>query len=112
MKKYFVGEAEQIPEGRGVAVQVGRQVFAVFRSNGQFYAIFNRCPHKGGSLCDGIVEKESKVVRCPWHFWNWSLETGCLEAYPAKQIPVLPVKVEDGQVWLLYPESESVAEST
>ena len=32
----------------------GRAI-VVFNLDGEFFALGNRCPHRGGSLCDGIV---------------------------------------------------------
>ena len=35
--------------------------------------IENRCPHKGGPLCDGIVS--GTAVVCPLHGWRFDLDT-------------------------------------
>lgn len=99
-KEYFVAKENDILEGGSVAVQAGSRTIAVFRVQGKFYAILNRCLHKGGSLCEGTVVKDRKVVRCPWHLWDWSLETGHLEAYPRKRMLVFDVRVVDGEVFL------------
>jgi nitrite reductase (NADH) small subunit len=72
MREYVVGNVADIPEGGHVAIQIGRKVVAVFRVGGEFFAIHNRCAHKGGSLCDGILEAEERIVRCPWHHWDWT----------------------------------------
>ena len=48
---------------------------AVFRTaDDQVFALFDRCPHKGGPLSEGIVHGRS--VTCPLHNWVISLETG------------------------------------
>ena len=57
-----------------MAVQAGRRTIAVFRVGDEFFAVNNACPHKGASLCDGEILIEDKIVRCPWHHWNWRLD--------------------------------------
>lgn len=100
MKEYFVAREEDIPDGARFAVRVGRRIIAVFRIGNEFYALPNRCAHKGGPLCEGELVRERKVIRCPWHLWEWSLTTGCLEAYPQRRMPLVQVKVADGEVRL------------
>src|SRR5262249_7066989 len=76
MQEYVVGKVDEIAEGKGIAVQAGRRDIAVFRAGGKLYAVANRCPHKGASLCEGEVLIEDGIVRCPWHHWNWKLRDG------------------------------------
>lgn len=101
MTEYIVGRVEDVPEGKSVAVQAGQAVIAVFNVGGEIYAMQNRCPHKGASLCDGKVDRENKVVRCPWHTWDFSLETGCLAAYPKRKAATVKVRVQDGEIRLV-----------
>ncbi|GGG02041.1 Rieske (2Fe-2S) protein [Paenibacillus abyssi] len=101
MKEYFVAKETEVSEGGVVTVQAGKRVITVFKINDEFYAMNNTCPHKGASLCEGKIDKERKIVRCPWHLWDWSVETGELEAYTKKRLPVYTVKVIDGDI-LLY----------
>jgi nitrite reductase (NADH) small subunit len=55
---------------------------AVFKAaDGTFFALRDRCPHKGGPLSQGIVHGHS--VTCPLHNWVISLKTG--EAQGADQ---------------------------
>lgn len=100
MAEYVVGKVEDIPENGAVAVQAGRHLVAVFRVEGVFYALHALCPHKGGLLCGGQVVADKRTVRCPWHYWNWRLETGELETDPRQKVRVFDVKVVDGEVIL------------
>src|ERR1700722_9455134 len=81
MKEYLLGKIEDLPEGKGRAFKAGARTVAVFRSNGKFYAIANRCLHKGASICDGGLSDNGTVVRCPWHNWAFDLAAGqhCLD---------------------------------
>ena len=69
-----VGKASDVPEGGSVVVTVNQKDVAVFRVNGQFFAIDDLCPHMGASLSGGYVE--NGVVTCPWHYWRFQLSDG------------------------------------
>ena len=100
MQEYSVGKLSELPDGKGVAVQAGRRTIAVFRIGSEVFAIHNTCPHKGASLCDGTVVCEDKVVRCPWHHWNWRLEDGKLAVTPTQGLRKYDVVVEGDEVIL------------
>ncbi len=108
-----VAEADEIPEGRGVGVDVDGVEVAVFNTGDGFYAISNRCAHQHAPLCKageekinaehtwtktrGGVNSETKTVSCPWHLWSWDLETGENEA-SGRRIATFDVAVDDGDV--------------
>lgn len=98
MGNYVVGKVSQIPDEGAIAVQAGRRTLAIFRIEDEIFAISNKCPHKGASLCEGIVVKKDAVVRCPWHHWNWSLRSGTLDADERQALRTFPVTIEDGMV--------------
>ena len=47
--------ATNIPLREGRAAIVGDREIAIFNLGDRFLAVDNRCPHRGGPLCDGIV---------------------------------------------------------
>jgi NAD(P)H-dependent nitrite reductase small subunit len=98
MAEYIVGKVDDIPEGKGIAVEAGPRTIAVFRVGEKLYAVANRCPHKGASLCEGEVVVEEGIVRCPWHHWNWQLEDGKLEADPRQGLRTYPIAVDGDDV--------------
>jgi len=62
----------------------------VFNLGGEFFALSNRCPHRGGSLCQGNLTglvlsdepghynyiRRGEIIRCPWHSWEFDIRTG------------------------------------
>jgi nitrite reductase (NADH) small subunit len=100
MIEYVVGKIDDIPPGTAIAVQAGRRVIAVFRLGEEFFAVSNACPHKGASLCDGEIIVSEKIVRCPWHHWNWRLDGGSLESDPRQRLRTFEVAVEGSDVIL------------
>jgi nitrite reductase (NADH) small subunit/3-phenylpropionate/trans-cinnamate dioxygenase ferredoxin subunit len=100
MTEYVVGKVDEIAPGTAVAVQAGRRTIAVFRVGDEFFAVNNACPHKGASLCDGELVVADKVVRCPWHHWNWQLGDGKLESDPRQGLRTYEVSVDGDEVIL------------
>ena len=98
MIEYVVGTVDEFPAGKAVAVQAGRRTIAVFRLGNDFFAIANTCPHKGASLCDGEIIVDERIVRCPWHHWNWRLDDGTLESDPRQRVRIYAVAVDGNEV--------------
>ncbi len=70
-----LGNVSDIPLGQGACFIVHDQEIAVFRSrDGCIFAVENRCPHRQGPLCEGIVGG-GKVI-CPLHGHKFDLTTG------------------------------------
>ena len=95
--------SDNIPPREGRAVIVGEREIAIFNLGDRFLAVDNRCPHRGGPLCDGIVAGVSVV--CPLHAWKVSLETGAVER-PASEHACLrtyTTRVAEGVVWIELP---------
>jgi nitrite reductase (NADH) small subunit/3-phenylpropionate/trans-cinnamate dioxygenase ferredoxin subunit len=80
-----------VPEGEGLSVEVGTKAVAVFRENGQFYAIDDFCPHMGSPLSGGHLEKGT--VTCPWHAWRFRLADGAWADNPRIKIGCHAVRV-------------------
>jgi pyruvate oxidase len=61
-------------EGRVRSVTAGGRTVALARCGGQLGALENRCPHQGGPLGEGSIEKG--WLRCPWHGYDYDPLTG------------------------------------
>ena len=94
-----VCRVEDLAEGEGKTVQIGAKLVAVFRYDGQFYAIDDVCPHMGASLSGGFVERG--VVTCPWHAWRFRLNDGAWADSPRIKIGCYTVRVVEGMVQVL-----------
>lgn len=100
MKEYLIGHVDDIPEGKGRSFKAGERTIAVFKSNGEFYALANRCLHKGASMCEGQLSDGGKIVRCPWHNWRFDLKTGKNDLDPSERLRTYKVKRDGDQVIL------------
>lgn len=110
--------AEFGPEERRIVVPFrGRAGIGVFNVDGRYHALRNLCPHKLGPLCTGRVSgrvvaaapptaaaagldlvREGEIIRCPWHLWEFEIETGRCLVDPSVRVKTYPVRVEDGMV--------------
>lgn len=91
-----VADAASLRVGTGRTVHVKGREFAVYNVDGKFYAIDDQCPHKGGPLGAGMLDK-GKIV-CPLHGWGFDPETGVCDVRPDKAVRTYPTRVRDGQV--------------
>lgn len=71
-------------------MQNGSSSIGVFNINGRFHAVKNVCPHQGAPLCQGSVHAthrpsdvqqfdpaySGRILRCPWHGWEFDIVTG------------------------------------
>src|SRR5262249_49509691 len=103
MTEYVVAKVGEMRSGTAIAVEAGRPTDAVFAVGDGFLAVHNACPHKGASLCEGEIIAADKIVRCPWHHWNWQLRDGSLESDPRQRTRTFEVAVEGEDVILRMP---------
>jgi nitrite reductase (NADH) small subunit len=97
----------ELPPGGGVPVKVDGRSIALFNVDGQFHAIDNECPHRGGSLADGALS--GSLVTCPLHRWQFDVGTGQNPMNPDLCVQRYAVRVSDGGVWVnLDAETASV----
>lgn len=96
--RHRVAAIDEIPERGGIAVDVGEKRIALFRKDGEVFALDETCPHRGGPLHSGVLDRE--VVLCPWHQWQFDLRTGCSPVNPLSRVKVYPVQLDGADVWL------------
>ena len=95
-----IARIDDLPDGRGVRVEVGEDRIAVFRIGAHVYALGDRCSHAEASLAEGeIFDLE---VECPRHGSAFDLVTGVPASLPAtREVPTYEAMVEDGDVYLM-----------
>jgi len=87
---------DEIASGRGRLAIVNGTEVALMRDGDRVFGVGNLCPHRGGQICDGTVERGRAV--CPLHLWDFDLRTGISPFNPADALPTYPVRVRDGAV--------------
>ena len=90
MSKHIVAKVSEVPPEGSVRVMVNGRPIALFNLGGEYFALFDRCPHEGASLCEGRrvgmaladkpgayrLERQGEMIRCPWHGWDFDIRTG------------------------------------
>jgi len=69
-----VAALDTLPDGRVTTVQAGHLSIALTHFGGRYGALHNRCPHQGGPLGEGSIERG--WLRCPWHGYDYDPLTG------------------------------------
>ena len=113
--KHVLFGAEDVAPGKMRAVEVdGIPIVVVREANGQFHALRNSCPHRGAAVSGGFLmqkvvcsssrdyklDESTLVVRCPWHNYEYDVETGNCMVEGDRGLKVYSVAVENGQVVL------------
>jgi nitrite reductase/ring-hydroxylating ferredoxin subunit len=98
--RVYVGSKWEMRWGKRRTVVHERKCIAIFNVRGKLYALDNECPHAGGPLDQGFIEKKSIV--CPWHGWAFPLP---IEGAPLDGVERYPVVVEDGKVYVEVPDA-------
>ncbi len=69
-----VAASHSLAEDGAIEVLIESQIVAIFRHQGQLFAIDGMCAHQGGPLAQGTIAHG--CVTCPWHGWQYELATG------------------------------------
>ena len=115
-----IGKFDDIRDGdHKVYATNGREV-GIFRVGEKLHAWENHCPHAGGPICQGKIfgqvgevlreDKTSgglcytgrKHVVCPWHGFEFDIETGRHPGDPHTRLRGIPVSVRDGEIYLTF----------
>ena len=89
---------EDVWEGAPLGVEVEGKPIGLYRFGDEIHAVGNICPHqKDVKLSEGYLEGDT--IECPMHQSCFHVKTGKVLGPPAREdLPVYPVRVEDGQV--------------
>lgn len=77
---------------------VGGTLIALAHFGGKFFAISNICLHRGGPLGQGELADE--VVTCPWHGWEFNVQTGRCVLNPEMAVACYAVEVRGDEVFV------------
>jgi nitrite reductase/ring-hydroxylating ferredoxin subunit len=94
----FAGSLEELKAKGRLVVRGGHRPILVVYDRGRIFALDNRCPHMGFPLERGSVE--DGILTCHWHHARFDLESGSTFDLWADDVPICPIEVRDGEVWV------------
>jgi nitrite reductase/ring-hydroxylating ferredoxin subunit len=94
----LAGNLEELKAKRRLVLHGGHRPILVIYDRGRVFALDNRCPHMGFPLERGSVE--DGILTCHWHHARFDLESGCTFDLWADDVPICPVEVRNGEVWV------------
>lgn len=96
-------------------VEAGSRSVGVYNTGNELFAVLNVCPHQLAPVCRGTVSgtllpsepgrlvygMDDRVIRCPWHGWEFDLATGhLLFRKDRRHLKTFAVSVVDGTVFI------------
>lgn len=118
MVETLLCRTDEVPERSVRIVEVAGREIGVLRHGGRLYAYRNLCPHQGGPVCEGVriarvtaeLDEERRFLRhdfdaddmhivCPWHGWEFRLETGEAAGDPSIRLRRYEVIERDGAIY-------------
>jgi nitrite reductase/ring-hydroxylating ferredoxin subunit len=114
MALHHVADLDQLEEATPRIVSVKGRSIGIIKANGKVYAVRNVCPHKGAPVCRGqlrgtmlpsepltfVFGLENQVLQCPWHGWEFDLETGSPLCGGKSRLTSYAVTVRDQSIYL------------
>lgn len=100
-----VGPAAELPDGhvttRSLVADSGERADVIVVSiERRLSAYRNECAHEALPLDNAILDVDNGTLTCPWHGFCYDGSSGeCLSA-PGAQLEQLPLRVDDGDVWV------------
>lgn len=97
--------ADELTVGQGKEFVLAGRVIALFRTSEKYLATDGMCPHAGGPLAQGMLR--GCIVTCPWHGWQFDVETGAHKITARIKVGTYPVEIDADGVWVVLPEEQS-----
>ncbi len=105
----------ELPPGTSTTVKAFGTTVAIFNVEGRLFAVSNHCPHHGGPLCHGRISgtalpsqpyeyrygRDGRVLVCPWHGWEFDIESGQTMFDPSIRVSVYETRVENDEIVLM-----------
>ncbi len=88
---------DALRERENIIIDVDGTEVAIFRIDGQFYAIEDVCTHDGAEIASG--ELDGDEIICPRHGARFCVKTGAVKCAPAyENVDTFPLRVESGRL--------------
>jgi nitrite reductase (NADH) small subunit len=118
MDEVAVGRLAELADGDYRVFAVDTFEVGVFRVGDKVVAYKNDCPHAGGPVCQGKIfhqieemltpdmksaglrHSKRRNVVCPWHGYEFDIETGAHPGDPSVRLTPVKVAVRGGEIFV------------
>lgn len=118
MEEVAVGRFAELADGDYKVFAVDAFEVGVFRIGDKLVAYRNECPHAGGPVCQGKIfhqieealtpdmksaglrHSKRRNVVCPWHGYEFDIETGRHPGNPEVRLTPVGVTVRGGEIFV------------
>jgi len=94
----LAGSLDELKQKGRLVMHGHHRPILVIYDRGRVFALDNRCPHMGFPLDRGSVD--DGILTCHWHHARFDLASGCTFDLWADDVPMCPVELRNGQVWV------------
>ncbi|VVP30903.1 3-phenylpropionate/cinnamic acid dioxygenase ferredoxin--NAD(+) reductase component [Pseudomonas fluorescens] len=99
MSLHRVARFADVPQDRGLQVEIGNCKIVLLRANGELRAFQGLCPHAGAPLAEGAL-CHGRLI-CPWHKAAYRAEDGGLCEPPSlDSLKRYPLELRGDEVWV------------
>jgi glutamate synthase domain-containing protein 2 len=89
-------DAAHLQPGNVTTITVKGRDICLANFQGEFFALDNKCPHRGGQLGDG--ELKGADVICPLHGWDFDVRTGISRYDHLDRVATYPLRQVNGHI--------------
>ena len=118
MPEVAVGHLDELADGDHKVFAIDAFEVGVFRIGDKLVAYRNNCPHAGGPVCQGKIfhqieealtpdmrsaglrHSKRRIVVCPWHGYEFDIETGRHPGDPNVRLTPVKVAVRGGEIFV------------
>lgn len=95
-----LGPASDLPSGELKTATLRDVSVIVVNVEQRLSAYRNECAHEALPLDNAVLDVANNTLTCPWHGFCFDASSGeCLSA-PGAQLEQLPLRIDDGDVWV------------
>ncbi|MFB6300711.1 MAG: Rieske (2Fe-2S) protein [Halobacteriales archaeon] len=117
MTEHVVADTDEIDDRERLVVQLEGREIGIINIDGEYKAFTNWCAHQSGPLFEGKLSgtakasfdpeslevstewvRDDKVMTCPWHGWEYDVETGECLSRKGISLPEHEVTIRDGKI--------------
>jgi nitrite reductase/ring-hydroxylating ferredoxin subunit len=119
MTEIYVCKVGELDEGGVRIVEGSGKEIGVIQHGGEYFAYRNVCPHQGGPVCEGLTKpkvmdiiddaglfvgqnfnNDEMHIVCPWHGYEYRIESGENVCNPAIKLEKFEVLTRDGAIYV------------